>query len=107
MSKVVDFYEYKYCKSKYFINVFISKESAQGINVLLTKKLKEKNLNKESICVYKILKEKIDNNKHRDYTKLRINKCYLKYIKDLYYDYYYKKESKYIKEVICHLLYFI
>ena len=41
------------------------------------------------------------------YVKLRINKCYLQYLKDLYYDFYDREESVYIKEVICHLQYFI
>ena len=108
MCKITDFYQYKYCRSNYFINVFINKESARGIKSLLVEKLKEKSLNKEYRCAYTILKDKISNNmKESSYVKLRINKCYLQYIKDLYYDFYDREESVYVKEVICHLQFFI
>ncbi len=108
MCKITDFYQFKYCRSNYFINVFINKESAEGIKSLLIEKLKEKNLSKEYKCVYTILKDKINENmKESIYVKLRINKCYLQYLKDLYYDFYDREESVYIKEVIFHLQYFI
>lgn len=108
MCKITDFYQYKYCRCNYFINVFINKDSAQGIKSLLIEKLKEKNLSKEYRCVYTILKDKINKNmKESAYVKLRINKCYLQYLKDLYYDFYDREESVYVKEVICHLQYFI
>ncbi|UEL48467.1 hypothetical protein TPDSL_12720 [Terrisporobacter petrolearius] len=108
MCKITDFYQYKYCRGNYFINVFINKESAKGIKSLLIEKLKERNLNKEYRCVYTILLDKINKNiKESVYVKLRVNKCYLQYLKDLYYDYYDRKESLYVKEVICHLQYFI
>ncbi|MCC3869885.1 hypothetical protein [Terrisporobacter mayombei] len=108
MCRITDFYQYKYCRGNYFINVFINKESAKGIKSLLIEKLKEKNLNEEYICVYTILLDKINiNMKESIYVKLRINKCYLQYLKDLYYDFYGREESIYVKEVICHLQYFI
>lgn len=108
MCKITDFYQYKYCRGNYFINVFINKESALGIKSLLIEKLSEKNLNKESRCVYTILIDKINKNINESiYVKLRINKCYLQYLKDLYYDFYNREESLYVKELICHLQYFI
>lgn len=108
MCEITDFYQYKYCRGNYFINVFINKESAMGIKSLLIEKLKEKNLNREYRCVYTVLKDKINKNiSEHIYVKLRINKCYLQYLKDLYYDFYDREESSYIKEVICHLQYFI
>ena len=108
MCKITDFYQYKYCRGNYFINILINKESAKGIKSLLVEKLKEKSLNKEYRCAYTILKDKISNNmKESSYVKLRINKCYLQYIKDLYYDFYDREESVYVKEVICHLQFFI
>lgn len=108
MCNITDFYQYKYCRINYYTNIFISKESAQGIKLLLTKKLKEKNLSKEYRCVYKLLIEKIDKNMNESiYVKLKINKCYLKYLKDLYYDFYNEEDSIYVKEIICHLQYFI
>lgn len=108
MCKITNFYQYKYCRRNYFINVFINKESAKGIKSLLKEKLKERNLNEEYVCVYTILLDKINKNmKESVYVKLRINKCYLQYLKDLYYDYYDREESICVKEVICHLQYFI
>lgn len=108
MCKITDFYQYKYCRGNYFINVFINKESALGIKSLLIEKLSEKNLNKESRCVYTILIDKINKNINESiYVKLRINKCYLQYLKDLYYDFYNREESVYVKELICHIQYFI
>ncbi|MEW9080050.1 hypothetical protein [Terrisporobacter glycolicus] len=108
MCKITNFYQYKYCRGNYFINVFINKESAKGIKSLLKEKLKERNLNEEYVCVYTILLDKINKNmKESVYVKLRINKCYLQYLKDLYYDYYDREESICVKEVICHLQYFI
>lgn len=108
MCNIIDFYQYKYCRRNYFINIFITKESAKGIKLLLIEKLKGKNLNREYRCAYTILKDKINRNiKDDTYVKLRINKCYLQYLKDLYYDFYGRDESVYIKEVICHIQYFI
>ena len=52
--------------------------------------------------------DKIDKNINDDiYVKLRLNKCYLQYLKDLYYDFYDRKESIYVKELIFHIQYFI
>ena len=108
MCKITDFYQYKYCRGNYFINILINKESAKGIKSLLVEKLKEKSLNREYRCAYTILRDKISTNmKDSSYVKLRINKCYLQYLKDLYYDFYDREESLYIKEVICHLRFFI
>ena len=51
---------------------------------------------------------KIDKNiNKRTYVKLRLNKCYIQYLKDLYYDYYGEESSIYIKEIINHLQFFI
>ena len=52
-------------------------------------------------------KNQIDKNiNKRTYVKLRLNKCYIQYLKDLYYDYYGEESSIYIKEIINHLQFF-
>ena len=44
MCEITNFYEYKYCRKKYIINIFINKETAQGIRVLLVEKIKDKKM---------------------------------------------------------------
>ncbi len=108
MCEITDFYQYKYSRGNYFINIIISIETAYGINLLLKEKLKQKKLRKDYRCAYLKLKEKINEiDMDLPYVKLRLNKCYLLYLKDLYYDYYDREESLCVKEVIHHLQYFI
>ena len=108
MCKVTDFYEYKYCRCNFYINVFIDKECALGIQKLLIEKIKDKKVNKDYRCAYIVLRDKINKNIDKGiYVKLRINKCYLQYLKDLYYDFYNEEESIYVKELIEHIRYFI
>ena len=108
MCEITNFYEYKYCRKKYIINIFINKETAQGIRVLLVEKIKDKKISGDYKYAYKNLKDKIDKNINDDiYVKLRLNKCYLQYLMDLYYDFYDRKESIYVKELIFHIQYFI
>ena len=108
MCEITNFYEYKYCRKKYIINIFINKETAQGIRVLLVEKIKDKKISGDYKYAYTNLKDKIDKNINDDiYVKLRLNKCYLQYLKDLYYDFYDRKESIYVKELIFHIQYFI
>ena len=45
MCKITDFYQYKYCRSNYFINVIINIESQHmESNLLLKEKLKQKKI---------------------------------------------------------------
>ncbi|MEG0050650.1 MAG: hypothetical protein RR712_00605 [Terrisporobacter sp.] len=108
MCEIIDFYQFKYSRCNYYINVFISKESAEGLKGLINERLKDKRLSREYGCAYITLKEKIvksDNN--LDLVMLRLNKCYLQYLKDLYYDYYGREECLCVKEVIQHIQYFL
>ncbi|WP_455540081.1 hypothetical protein [Terrisporobacter sp.] len=108
MCEIIDFYKYKYCRGNYFINIFISKETACKIRKLLIEKIKDEKISNDYKCAYSTLKEKIDENmKESTYVKLKINKCYLQYLKDLYYDFYNREESIYIKELIYHIQYFM
>ena len=76
MCEITNFYEYKYCRKKYIINIFINKETAQGIRVLLAEKIKDKKISGDYKYAYKNLKDKIDKNINNDiYVKLRLNKC--------------------------------
>ena len=54
-----------------------------------------------------IKKNQIDKNMDEvTYVKLRVNKCYLQYLKDLYYDFYGEENSIYVKELINHIQFF-
>ena len=79
-----------------------------GKRNIKSKKIKDKKISGDYKYAYKNLKDKIDKNINDDiYVKLRLNKCYLQYLKDLYYDFYDRKESIYVKELIFHIQYFI
>ena len=108
MCKITNFYQYKYSRRNYYIYIYINIESALGLNKLLKEKIKDKRLNKEYKCAYMTLKDKINRcDMDSLYIKLKLNKCYLQYLKDLYYDFYDREESIYIKELIQHLQYFL
>lgn len=109
MCKIIDFYQFKYSRCNFYINVFISKDSANGIKILLNDRLKDKKLCSEYRCAYMSLKEKITRSSKYDIdlVRLRLNKCYLQYLKDLYYDFYSREESSCVKEVIQHIQYFL
>lgn len=108
MCEITDFYQYKYCRKNYIINIFLNKETAWGIRMLLDEKIKDRRINRDYKCAYTILKDKIDKNiKDNIYVKLRLNKCYLQYLKDLYYDFYDREESVYVKELIFHIQCFV
>lgn len=108
MCQVTDFYEYKYSRNNYYINIFIDKECALGVKLFLMKKVKNEKISKDYKYAYIALKNQIDKNINKGtYVKLRLNKCYIQYLKDLYYDYYGEENSIYIKEIINHLQFFI
>ena len=108
MCQVTDFYEYKYSRNNYYINIFIDKECDLGVKLFLMKRVKNKKISKDYKYAYTALKNQIDKNiNKRTYVKLRLNKCYIQYLKDLYYDYYGEESSIYIKEIINHLQFFI
>ncbi len=107
MCEVTDFYEYKYSRRNYFINIFIDKQCARGVRYLLIKKIKDRKISKDYKCAYISLKNQIDKNMDEvTYVKLRVNKCYLQYLKDLYYDFYGEENSIYVKELINHIQFF-
>ena len=108
MCEITNFYEYKYCRRSFFINIFIDKESALGVKALLVEKIKDKRISNDYRCAYIVLRNKINEGiDEGTNVKLRMNKCYLQYLKDLYYDFYDREESIYVKELICHIQYYM
>lgn len=72
MCQVTDFYEYKYSRNNYYINIFIDKECALGVKLFLMKRVKNKKISKDYKYAYTALKNQIDKNiNKRTYVKLR------------------------------------
>ena len=65
-------------------------------------------INKEYEYAYKRLQSLFENalkKEDKGYVTIRINKCYIKYLKNLYFSYYNRPESDDIKELIFYMQY--
>ena len=106
MPDVVDFYQYKYSRSNYYINLVFEKEKIKNIKKSIEDGFDDLFINKEYEYAYErlqILFEDALKNEDMGYVNLRINKCYIKYLKNLYFSYYNKPESHDIKELIIYI----
>ena len=86
MTMVTDFYQFKYSKSSYYIDMFINRVALLNIENALNERLSDLSLSKDSQCAYMRLKELFQNSRkitELPYVEVRINKCYLKYINNL------------------------
>mgnify|MGYP007054846417 CR=1 FL=1 len=91
MPDVVDFYQYKYSRSNYYINLVFEKEKIKNIKKSIEDGFDDLFINKEYEYAYErlqILFEDALKNEDMGYVNLRINKCYIKYLKNLYFSYY-------------------
>lgn len=87
MARVTDFYQYKYSRNCYYVDLFINRVALMTIEEALDERLSSFCLTKDSECAYMRLKEHFQNSRTQStspYVEVRINKCYLKYIKNLY-----------------------
>lgn len=97
MSVITDFYQFKYSRSCYYIELFINRTALLSIEDALDERLSNLYLTKDSECAYMRLLELFQNSREASdspYVELRLNKCYLKYIKNLYY--YFMDRVEYI-----------
>ncbi|MGL4913169.1 MAG: hypothetical protein ACRC3Y_12150 [Romboutsia sp.] len=88
MSVITDFYQFKYSKSDYYIDLFINRIAMISIEDALDERLSNQYISKDAQCAYMRLKELLQSSRVENdslYVDLKINKCYLKYIKNLYY----------------------
>ena len=53
MCQVTDFYEYKYSRNNYYINIFIDKECALGVKLFLMKRVKNKKISNFMLTLLK------------------------------------------------------
>lgn len=97
MSPVTDFYQFKYSRNCYYIDLFIHRFVVLNIEEALDESLSSLELSKDFQCAYMRLKEMFQASRESTdslYIELRINKCYLKYIKSL--NYYFNDRNEYI-----------
>ncbi|WP_042275562.1 hypothetical protein [Faecalimicrobium dakarense] len=97
MSQVTDFYQFKYSRNCYYIDLFINRVAVLSIEEALDERLSSLELPKDFQCAYMRLKEMFQSSRENTdslYVELRINKCYLKYIKSL--NYYFDNRYEYM-----------
>ena len=87
MSVITDFYQFKYSRNNFYIELLINRTALFFIEKALEERLSDLNLTKDSECAYMRLKEQFQESRIESdmpYVELRINKCYLKYMQKLH-----------------------
>ena len=100
MNEITDFYQFKYSRDSYYINLSINTKAILIIEQALDEILSSFYTTKDEQCAYMRLNELFKSARESSksiYTDVRINKCYIKYIKNLYYYFAYRIEYTPIK----------
>ena len=108
MAEIIDFYQYKYSRSNYYLNLALTKDKIINIKNSIEDGFEDLFINKEYEYAYKRLQLLFENalkKESKGYVTIRINKCYTKYLKNLYFSYYNRPESDDIKELIFYMQY--
>ena len=108
MAEIMDFYQYKYSRSNYYLNLALTKDKIINIKNSIEDGFEDLFINKEYEYAYKRLHLLFENalkKESKGYVTIRINKCYTKYLKNLYFSYYNRPESNDIKELIFYMQY--
>lgn len=95
MTMITDFYQFKYSRRCCYINLFINRIALINIEEALNERLSNLELTKDTHCAYLRLKELFETSRKYNnslYVELNINKCYLKYIKNLN-NYFYNRND--------------
>ena len=106
MASIVDFYQYKYSRSNYYLELVFTRDKIINIKRAIDECFEDLFINKEYEYAYKKLQQifgDVLKDPKKEYLKIRINKCYLKYLKNLYFSHYNKPESEDIKELILYM----
>nr|WP_317333401.1 hypothetical protein [uncultured Romboutsia sp.] len=88
MNVITDFYQFKYSRDSYYIDLFINTKALLNVEQALDEILSSFYTTKDEQCAYMRLKELFKLSRESSnsmYTEVRMNKCYLKYIKNLCY----------------------
>ena len=108
MAEIIDFYQYKYSRNNYYLNLALTKDKIINIKRAIEDGFEDLFINKEYEYAYKRLQSLFENalkKEDKGYVSIRINKCYIKYLKNLYFSYYNRPESDDIKELIFYMQY--
>lgn len=105
MNVITDFYQFKYSRDSYYIDLFINTKALLIIEQALDERLSSfytTNFStpKDEQCAYMRLKELFKSSRESAdsmYAEVRMNKCYLKYIKTLCYYFAYRVEYEPLK----------
>ena len=88
MNVITDFYQFKYSRESYYIDVCINTKALLNMEQALDEILSSFYTTKDEQCAYMRLKELFKSARESAssiYAEVRMNKCYLKYIKNLSY----------------------
>lgn len=100
MDGITDFYQFKYKKNDYYIDLIINREVLVMFEDALNERLSDLNIPKDSQCAYMRLKELFQRSRMSSncvFINIQVNKCYLKYLKNLYYYFIGRNKYTYLK----------
>lgn len=110
MSDLINLYKYKYSRKNCYIDLILSEDEFKDIKKIIDNSFDDLLMSNEYKVAYKTLQILFDKSlqrTHLGFVSLRINKCYLKYLKNLYFSYYSSEESLAIKELILDMQFFM
>ncbi|SCH38410.1 MULTISPECIES: hypothetical protein [unclassified Romboutsia] len=109
MTVVTDFYQFKYSRNNFYVELLINRTALFYIEKALEERLSDLHLSKDSECAYMRLKELFHDSRMESdlpYVEIRINKCYLKYMQNLCYYFHNRSEYEPLKILSDYIQYF-
>lgn len=109
MTVITDFYQFKYSREKFYVELLINRTALFYIEKALDERLSNLQLSKDAQCAYMRLKELFYNSRTETdshYVELKINKCYLKYMQNLCYYFNDRNEYAPVKILSDYMQYF-
>lgn len=100
MTAITDFYQFKYTRNNFYVDLLIDRTALFYIEKALEERLSNLHLSKDSECAYIRLKDQFNRLRAQNelpYVELRINKCYLKYMQNLVWYFHDRNEYTPVK----------
>ncbi len=97
MKKVINFFDFKYNKDYYYMDLFINRNALFNIERALEERLCNVYMTKDEEYAYMKLKKIFETSREsteNKYAEVRINMCFVKYIKNL--DHYFTNKQEYM-----------